>query len=271
MLSIVIPVCNVEDATNECISNLVHYAKEPLDIIIIDNASVDPYSNPHVRVIRNEKNVGFWPSMLQGIAMAESNIILCMHNDVFIWEESYDTRIKAHFAQDLKLAVAGFFGGRGVGIDGGRGHPEGNMLGRKYGTPQNLHGSIQTDTHPAVVFDSLAMIFNRELLYSIDYIDIPPHHWTDRLITFRLVTAGYHALTIGIAFDHGGAFTSSKTTMNTFTEDWCAEKGLPLLENWDFTLYHYGLNKFQEEFRSVMRDSSQLWVKEGFDYIGVNR
>ncbi len=265
MISVVIPVSNVEDATNTCIQHLTENEWGGLEIIIIDNASATPYFHDKAETIYNTKNKGFWPSMLQGIEAARNDIVMCMHNDVFLYDTAFDMRITSAFQADDKLATAGLFGARGVAVNGGRIHPEGNMLGRKYGTAQTLHGHIQTGMHPSVVFDSLCMIFDRTKLYSIEYKDIPPHHWTDLLVTLRLLKAGYRASTIGIAFDHGGGWTSSTKTMNTFIEDWCREKGLELNQNWDYTLYKYGEALFKQEFLEFTQGHNELHVDKDYN------
>lgn len=263
MISIVIPVSNVPEATDECIKNLVENAWSDIEIIVVDNASAIPYSSKYADTIYNSKNIGFWPSLLRGIAKARNNIVMCMHNDVFLYDAAFDQRIKAHFQQDDSLALAGIFGARGVAVNGGRIHPEGNMLGYKYGTPQSLHGHVLTGTHPSVVFDSLCMVFDKNKLYGIEYEDIPMHHWTDRLVSLRLLKAGYHALTIGIGFDHGGSWTSVKS-LNTVAEDFCKSRGLEMMENWDMTLYRYGEKMFQEEFLEFTQGSNELFVDENF-------
>lgn len=267
-LSIVIPVRNLPECTDECIERLITYSVGDIDVIVIDNGSDVPYTNtsPFVRVLRNEKNIGFWPSMLQGIEAAYYSIVQCQHNDVFVWEPSFDQTILSEFEKDPLLCTAGFFGGKGVCILGGRGYPMGRMLGKKYGTPQRDHGYWIDIPTPAVVFDSLAMIFRKELLYTLNPENIVPHHFTDRIVTIRTVRAGYHALCIPVMFDHGGSFTASSGALNTFTEDWCKENGLEFDQNWDYTLYMHGLKQYQTEFRYYFgSNADQLWV--GGDYV----
>ena len=234
MISVVIPICNNHELTDECINNLVEYAASRLDIIVVDNGSITPYKNKDCRTIYNNKNIGFWPAMLQGLEAAYNNIVLLMHNDVLVWEKNFDLRLESHFSKDHLLAICGFFGGRGVGIDGGRGNPEGNMLGRKYGTDITKHGFLLEDSHPALVFDSLAMCVSKRHLELIDYRNIPPYHWTDRVLTLSLVFEGMHARTVGIAFDHGSGATSTRIgPSNNFMQEWCEEHNLPMVENWD--------------------------------------
>lgn len=268
-VSIVIPVCNMEWVTNRCLEQLINLAANELDIIVIDNASDTPYTYDHryVRVLRNEKNVGFWPSMLQGIAAAENKIVMLMHNDVLLWEDYYDEVIEYYFAQDNKLGLAGLFGGRGLGSNGGRGHPESNLTGKEWGQSWNHHSHHLDRTHPAVIFDSLCMIVDKEKLDTIPHEDIPPHHYTDRLLCVRMLKAGYHLLTIGIAFDHGGSFTSTgSNTMNTFTEDYCRTNNIPFKENWDYSLMLWGHEIFLKEFLDLTQGREQIWVNEQYQY-----
>ncbi len=270
MLSIVIPVKDVHELTIECISMLYENAEGELDIIVVDNGSTTPVRKlkalENVNIIENSKNVGFWHAMMQGIAVASSNYVLLMHNDVFIWEKSFDRRIIEEFVFNDRLGAVGLFGGRGVGDDGGRGHPEGNMQGLRYGTPQHNHGHLLKTEHPAVVFDSLAICIDKRKLNAIDPITVPPHHWTDRIICLRLIRAGFHCMTVGIAFDHGGSATASTESMDTFSEDWCKSKGLELDKTWENTLYQYGASLFRDEFLKVTGGRSQLWVDKDFKY-----
>lgn len=268
MLSVVIPVRNMHEITEECITNLNNFAQGPLDIIVIDNASDVKFPNQfnNVRVIYNTLNLGFWPSMWQGLAIAESQYVLMMHNDVLVYDKDFDRRIIDEFVLNEKLGAVGFFGGRGVDSNGGRGHPEGNMLGKRYGTPQSAHGHLLTEDHPAVVFDSLAICLNKNTLHLIDPETIPPHHWTDRLLCLRLIRAGFHCLTVGIGFDHGGSFTAATNSMNTFSEDWCNSKNLKLEDTWELTLYNYGLRMFKRELLELTQGYDQIWVDKDFNY-----
>lgn len=269
MLSIVIPICNTPELADECTQTLQENAQGNIEIIVIDNGSEVPYKNNNVHVVRNEKNKGFWPSMMQGIETAKNNHVFCMHSDVFIWEKAFDIRLLSHFAKDHKLAIAGLFGGRGVGLDGGRGHPEGNMVARKYGMNMDKHGYWQKESHPAVVFDSLGMCYRRDYLMKLSPETLPMHHWCDRLVTLRAVFNGYHCRTVGIEFDHGSGFTSSLPAKNNAMKEWCEEKGLGMVENWDMTVYMYGLAMFQREYQYVMGDDNQLWVDENYSYRGL--
>lgn len=254
-LSIVIPVTDKHELTDRCIRFLhIHSELEP-EIIVIDNGSLEPYQPVYdEQVIRNDQNIGVFPALLQGISAATNNIVMTMHNDVLVHEPKFDTRILKEFANDSLLGIAGFFGGRGVSENGGRDHAESNMQGLEWGMSYHQHSHLQPATHPAVVFDSLALILNKEVFYNVfppeEQALIAPHHWYDRIVTLGIVMAGYHALTIGVAFDHYGGGTSvANTAFSDFTERWVQEKGLPLEQNADYTMYMYGERYFRNKWR----------------------
>jgi glycosyltransferase involved in cell wall biosynthesis len=277
-LSIVIPVTDRHEFTDRCVQRLIDYAwNDNNDIIVIDNGSITPYFPQYdqVRVLRNEVNTGYFPSIVQGLLAAQNNIVLTQHNDVLIQEEYYDQRILDEFENDSKLGIAGFFGGRGVAENGGRDHAESNMVGFDWGMPGHLHGHIQEETHPSVVFDSLAMIYNKDIFFKVfsknEIDNIPIHHWPDRIVTLSIVMAGYHGLTIGVAFDHyGGATSVANVEFDKLTARWVKEKGLPIEENPDYTLYKYGERMFQSKFRGkfpvrVNKDFSLTFAGKGRD------
>lgn len=275
-LSIVIPVTDKHDLTYRTLVNLVaNSTNDDTEIILIDNGSVVPYEQlGREHVIRNDVNIGVFPALLQGLSTARNNIVLTMHNDVLIHEYGYDARILNEFAKDPLLGIAGFFGGRGVAENGGRDHPESNMQGKEWGMSYHQHSHHLTGTHPAVVFDSLALIFNRDIFYKVfeNELDlIAPHHWFDRICTLGIVMAGYHALTIGIAFDHYGGGTSvANPAFSEFTERWVQEKGLPLEQNADYTMYKFGERYFQNKWRGkfpvrVAKDFSLTFAGKGRD------
>jgi glycosyltransferase involved in cell wall biosynthesis len=223
-----------------------------VELLVVDNDSIEPYTDTaYQRVLRNNVNPGVYASLAQGTEQTSNNLVLWMHNDVLLHEKNWDTRIEREFEKDTKLGLAGFFGGRGVGMDGGRIHPEGNLLGKEWGQNISVHGHKLTGTHPAVVFDSLAMVFRKDIFYSIQVPYVAPHHWFDRIMTLWFVSKGYHALTIGIAFDHAGGGTSVANSRrhSEFVERWCRSKGLPLDQNWDHTLYQYGYKFFRNQWK----------------------
>ena len=86
--TIIIPVFNKVEFTKKCIESIIKNTPQNLfKIIIIDNASTDDTLNylksleGDVRVITNEKNLGFAKACNQGAQMASTEYLLFLNND----------------------------------------------------------------------------------------------------------------------------------------------------------------------------------------------
>lgn len=94
MVSIVIPVYNQHDMTEECISAIRENTSD-CEIIVVDNGSDPPFKMPFLgfmdsRVIRNGENKGFPVAVNQGIRAAKGDTIILLNNDVIVtpgWAE----------------------------------------------------------------------------------------------------------------------------------------------------------------------------------------
>lgn len=251
-ISVIIPMHNQHEFTERCVASLYSLADNPddLDVIVVDGNSNPPYQPVSCEwVIQKPENTGVLDAYKFGMQYAVGDILVWMHNDVLIWENAWDTRIINAFQEDSKLGLAGLFGGRGVSLDGGRGMPESNMIGREWGTHGGYHGQILTTQHPCVVMDSLCMMFRREALEDVGIDErIPRHHWYDRILTLDVIRKGWHAVTLGIAHDHFGGGTSTRT----YTPN-------------DLETYQAGERLFQEKHGDILSVGS-LWVDEAYNY-----
>ena len=107
MISIVIPVYNAHDMTQECI-DAIRENTQDFELIIIDNGSDPAFKAPftgdiELRVIRNEENKGFPIAVNQGIRAAEGDIICLLNNDVIVTENWFE-RLEWHL---LKYDIVG--------------------------------------------------------------------------------------------------------------------------------------------------------------------
>lgn len=89
VVSIVIPVWNNVAFTSTCIKSIAAYTGVPHEVIVVDNGSTDGTpqflsTQPHIRVIRNEKNLGFAAASNQGMRIAQGRHILLLNNDVVV-------------------------------------------------------------------------------------------------------------------------------------------------------------------------------------------
>ena len=96
MLSIVIPIWNQHEMTEDCITAIRENTNAlDYELILIDNGSEPPIKKPftgpmETRLIRNEKNLGFPAAANQGIRAATGDIVILMNNDIVVtpgWEQ----------------------------------------------------------------------------------------------------------------------------------------------------------------------------------------
>jgi GT2 family glycosyltransferase/predicted SAM-dependent methyltransferase len=94
MISIIIPILNQHEMTEECIM-VVRENTEDYELVLIDNGSSPPIHKPFTGfvetiLIRNETNLGFPVAVNQGIRAAKGDVIVLLNNDVVVtpgWAE----------------------------------------------------------------------------------------------------------------------------------------------------------------------------------------
>lgn len=261
MISIVIPVIDALEITYACVHKIYAKTYNVPEVIIIDNASEIPYI-PYLQeiVIRNEENAGLFQSLKQGIERASNEVVLFMHNDVLIHELDWDLRTESFFQKVPDLAMAGFFGARGVHPNGARECSESQMLGKEWGDSwcgkdgRGGHSNYMPGFAPAATFDGVALLFRKSLYKQLGFPELPPHHWYDRILPLWYIDKGYKCGTVGIAFDHGPGAGMQKVSAgqgySTYAKNWCNERGIePPYENaWDHAIYNVGSELFIREW-----------------------
>jgi len=95
MISVIIPIYNQHELTQECIE-AVRLNTQDYDLILVDNGSAPPITKPYagfvdVTLIRNEENKGFPAAVNQGIREAKGDIICLLNNDVIVTPGAINT------------------------------------------------------------------------------------------------------------------------------------------------------------------------------------
>ena len=178
--------------------------------VIIDNGSllsyeefmrIDPDCGCHkigdhkVGLIRNEENIGYYQPLKQLYdAYPDEEYIGLMHNDLMLYEPGWDRRMAMAFNDDPQLEVK-------VGDQTWKGQDP--SAGRR------ING-----IEPAIVLDSLFMLFRRDVIphlvrESEKWEDITLAHFYDRIWPIRTIEAGYHVVTMGSDNDHIGGMTTT--------------------------------------------------------------
>jgi len=101
-VSVIIPVFNQANMTQQCIASIKNHTHGSYEIIIIDNGSIPSFEMPYeshivdIRILRNEYNAGFPAAINQGIRTATGDIICLLNNDTVVtpgWLERLKTRL----------------------------------------------------------------------------------------------------------------------------------------------------------------------------------
>ena len=100
-LSIIIVNYNVEHFLEQCLHSVRKAAKDiPTEVFVVDNSSVDGSVEmvknkfPEVKIIANEKNVGFSRANNQAIKEAKGEYILLLNPDTVVQEDTFEKAVK---------------------------------------------------------------------------------------------------------------------------------------------------------------------------------
>ena len=113
--SLITPVFNKIDFTMRCAESVRRNTPERFEWILIDNASSDATprelrklaaKDRRIRVLRNERNLGFAPAVNQGLRKAKGDALVVLNNDVIVapgWLEG----LVSCLSQDTGLGAVG--------------------------------------------------------------------------------------------------------------------------------------------------------------------
>ena len=113
--SIIIPCFNQLKYTKKCLESIEQYTTAPYELLLVDNGSTDPTreylqkyaeGHEHVRIILNDKNLGFAAANNQGLQKAKGDFVLLLNNDVAVTEGWLD-RLIAHFEKSPDIGMVG--------------------------------------------------------------------------------------------------------------------------------------------------------------------
>lgn len=278
-LSVVISVMNQLPLAKSCYREIF---KNTVDVntefVIIDNESTEPIKQedfPHAKIVRNEKNIGVYPTFKQGFEVATGDILCFLHSDLVIWEGAWDLRVLREFNNRQRLGLVGFVGSDEIDSNGGRGGGTmSNFRGRDLfgiedsegkaptwkGSPASAHGKTITEYYRGAVVDGCVMIISREAWNQIGYReDFPPHHFYDRLISTQMLEANFEVGVLGIAFDHiSGQTVNQEKGYQTMAFDWLNNHGLIIggfdpNHNYDENMYRLAEKLWLGEYRDIKR------------------
>ena len=87
-VSIIIPVYNKLSMTLDCLNDLMMTSYPDFEIILVDDGSKEPIFStikkifPTIKVLKNEKNLGFAKAVNKGIKESVGDLVLLLNNDI---------------------------------------------------------------------------------------------------------------------------------------------------------------------------------------------
>lgn len=97
ILSVVVPVYNVENYLRQCIDSILNQTLQDIEVILVDDGSTDrsaaicdEYAGADSRVkVFHQKNTGLVGARKKGVELSRSTYITFVDSDDFIEKESY--------------------------------------------------------------------------------------------------------------------------------------------------------------------------------------
>jgi GT2 family glycosyltransferase len=110
MQTVIIPVYNLAQKTNELLDSISNNEYKPNEIIIIDNGSVEDiyglvksHSDLNINYIQLEENIGVNPAWNLGIKESKNNLLTILNNDIIVNKHFF--RSISDVMKDPKIGV----------------------------------------------------------------------------------------------------------------------------------------------------------------------
>jgi len=242
MFQIVIPIFNQHDAAIGWIDSWIALAKGRLSFLLIDNGSDEPFaSHEHqikcwreeadIKILRNEENIGVYPTFQQGYDITKARWIFYSHSDVEMLQPGWDTKLNGWLLDfecwgdfthpSINVGVCGMFGAKGIGTPDIYRSPYDfrQMMRWDCWTVPSMAGAggkpIEGNTERVMVLDGFSLIVNRKMVKEVmggkfDHERYPVHHMYDNDICLESHYGGYRNYVLDIDCIHHGGMTSTR-------------------------------------------------------------
>ncbi len=189
-------------------------------------------------VFYNSPNIGM-VAAYQGLydKHKDEDLIVFMHDDVEILDPTWHLLVKQVFKEDLRLAILGFGGATGLGVDDIYKTPYHiSQLQRiDYYSNQvgwEIHGKRETGVRDVAVVDGFLMAVRTDFLKQIDGWKTFGHnfHMYDVWLCLKAIECGWKVKMVGLECDHHGGATSTSAEYMQY----CRDNGTtPEREHWE--------------------------------------
>lgn len=223
--SIIIPVMNELHETKGIMYLLKEVTDPGVEFVFIDNGSTDDwegfvynYLKPKkTNFIRNESNIGLVKTMQQAYEETTSDILTFIHNDVYIYDNSWSQNVE-NLMSRKEIGMIGAFGSGGVHPNGGR-----TQLTTNHNQAPGISNMVEAEVHGqrimndqfkyVSIFDGFFMSIKREVLDKAGGFDqqYQWHHFYDRDICLESLRHGYKNIVLGIKCHHVSGRTANQS------------------------------------------------------------
>lgn len=118
LVSLIIPVYNVEDYVEQCLESALAQSYKNLEIILVEDCSTDnslavvektlaKYSGRNVKLLKHRQNKGLGAARNTGIAQAEGEYIMFLDSDDYISRNYVQSLLSYALANDLEVVCGG--------------------------------------------------------------------------------------------------------------------------------------------------------------------
>ena len=195
-ISIIIPNYNGVQLLKKNLPKVLA-AKGDAEIIVVDDASSDrsiatiqQLNNSTIKIIKNEKNLGFSSTVNRGVREAKGDIVVLLNTDVAP-EKNFLTPLMKHFEDPLVFAV----GCMDKSIEGAKTILRGRGVGR-WERGFLMHARGEVDKINTLWVSGGSGAFRKSIWEKLSGFDelYNPFYWEDIDLSYRALKAGYKIL-----------------------------------------------------------------------------
>lgn len=218
-VSIIIPVLNKIEATIKCIDTIKRFNRNSLyEIIIIDNGSIDETpavlaNKKDIVYVRKTENLGISKAYNEGAKLAKYNILCFMHNDVFVYEEDWISKMSDFICKTPDAGIIGLYGAKTMRKDG-------SFRGRTIVHSKKNALAMSGFYEKVAVVDGLLMMMHRNIFDKIGGFNNEfSIHFYDKDISMRALINKMSNYVVSIPFEHLCGTTRKSVTGENRTRD----------------------------------------------------
>lgn len=182
LVSIIIPTCNLIDITRRCYESLAKTDYKNLEIIFVDNRSLDGTlsylenlqgKDKRIVLIKNSVNTGCFKARNQALSIARGDIIVFLDNDTQITQPDWLNMMIKHLESDKKIAIVSpkviYYGSDKIFSAGGGITQDGEPFLLCQGVPRN--SKLVSFEREVQYAPATCWVFKRELIEKFGYLD----------------------------------------------------------------------------------------------------